>query len=444
MKRNSRASIRDKVAKQIEEMKEPKPIPKDVRTGREQMQSILAPEIVTLPTKEEPEPKPQIVLYLREGVNPAEKNFTKYPNDMHSLMTDRLTEYESLLYVKLWRESWGYGKNYCRIGYSVLLNETSLRSKSTVTRAVAGLREKRFIILALDDSNHPKTTQAGSIYRVLTPFEILDDKTEEGIVLESILTTGVLCVSILKEDTHGNPHEHNNDKGVVTKSIASVGIPTENSSQTDYTGIPTESIVTENTPVESDRHSIGGCIQTEYTQGEYTFKEDSLKDSLSEDPVKLFYTGIGQKRVSKVRREKGESILQDLQKEGFSPEEIRFAVEWTLKPGNTKEKVHDFSIVSHTIGQALSAKEAGQQAADAARKEEAGFRAAEEERKRLEGEIEDLRSKLSEAELADLRKQAEAEIAKTDGIKKEFINEPLIVAKENEILRRNNQLKGNA
>lgn len=43
---------------------------------------------------------------------------------------------------------------------------------------------------------------------------------------------------------------------------------------------------------------------------------------------------------------------------------------------------------------------------------------------------------MNEAELADLRKRAEKEIAQTDGIKKEFINEPLIVAKENEMLRR--------
>ncbi len=43
---------------------------------------------------------------------------------------------------------------------------------------------------------------------------------------------------------------------------------------------------------------------------------------------------------------------------------------------------------------------------------------------------------MNEAELADLRKRAEKEIAQTDGMKKEFINEPLIIAKENEILRR--------
>ncbi len=410
MKRNSRASIRNKVAKQIQEMEEPKPIPKDTRTGREQMQSILAPEIVTLPIKKEskPEPKPQVVLYLREGVNPAEKNFTKYPNDMHSLMTDRLTEYESLLYVKLWRESWGYGKNYCRIGYSVLLKETSLRSKSTVTRAVAGLREKRFIVLALDKSDHSKTTQEGSIYRVFAPVEILDGKTEEDIVLESIPTEGVLCVSILNE-----------------------GILTGNSSQTDYTGIFPQSIVTESIPTESDKHSPGGCSQTEYTQGEYTSKEDSLKDSLSPDLIELFYTGLGQEKIAKAVRERGISVLQELREGNFSEEEVRYAIEWTLKPGNTTEKIRDLSILHHTIGQALAARFVEELAADAAQKEEAGVRAAEEERKRLEGEIEKKLAEMDPGQLAELENQAREEMS---GINEEFITEMSIRGKMKELL----------
>ena len=86
MKRRSRESIRDKVSRQLQDMEQPPIPPKDTRTGREQMQSILAPEIVTLPIKEvKPEAEPQIILYLREGVNPAEKNFTKYPNDLQAM-----------------------------------------------------------------------------------------------------------------------------------------------------------------------------------------------------------------------------------------------------------------------------------------------------------------------------------------------------------------------
>jgi len=38
----------------------------------------------------------------------------------------------------------------------------------------------------------------------------------------------------------------------------------------------------------------------------------------------------------------------------FKPEDIQFAVEWTLK--NAKEELYDFSIIKHTIGQAIVAK----------------------------------------------------------------------------------------
>ena len=96
-------------------------------------------------------------------------------------------------------------------------------------------------------------------------------------------------------------------------------------------------------------------------------------------------------------------------------------------------------ILKHTIGEAISSKVAEQESADAAQENADTKRTEEEERKRLEDEVEEMRSKMTEADLVDLREQAEGEIAQTDGIKKEFINEPLVVAKENEILRRNNQ-----
>lgn len=57
-------------------------------------------------------------------------------------------------------------------------------------------------------------------------------------------------------------------------------------------------------------------------------------------------------------------------------------------------------------------------------------------RRRLEGEIQKIRAGMSEAQLDDLREQAMEEIRNTDGVKEQFINEPLIQAKENEILRR--------
>lgn len=214
MSQSSRKSIKDKIARQIQDMKTPVPIDSDRRTGRQQLQSILAPDVVGIPTQEEleVETKPKVVLYLREGLKGATKNWTKYPNDIHDLCTERLNEYETVIYYKLWRESWGYGRNYCRIGYNKILKETPLRSLPTVRRSVIGLREKQFIIMALDDNNEPNITRAGTLYRTCTPFELISGQTEEGIAFEDIPATGVICETIVEGNTvSGNIVTENSD-----------------------------------------------------------------------------------------------------------------------------------------------------------------------------------------------------------------------------------------
>ena len=439
MKRRSKEAIRSKVAEQIKEMQHSESTPTDTRTGREQLQSVLAPDIITLPAREghKPESKPGIVLYLRDGVNPADKNFTKYPNEMHGLMTERLTEYESLLYIKFWRESWGYGKNYCRIGYSALLRETALRSKSTVTRAVVGLREKRFIVLALDEASSPKTTQIGTIYRVFAPCEILDGKTEEGIVLQSIPTAGILCRTMPNKKLPEEAYKQGHNTGISKESIPRQRILTEKSGQSDDTVVVSQGVVTKNTPANSGHYRVDRYTQREYTQREGTFKEDNLKDSLSPRVIiSGFYNKIGQTKTSKEKRERAEIDFKELQKDGFDPEDIQFAVEWTVE--NAKEQPYDFSIIKHTIGQAMAAKK---------RTEGEKGKQLEEERLALENQVEEerqaeeqkkmkaLKEALDPEDKAKLRERALKEIRNMEGIREAFINDILISTKENEILK---------
>ena len=439
MKSKQRQEIADLAARRFDRMREKRQEQAQQRTGHENLKLILGLGNEAAEPKLEPPPetRPKIVLYLREGINPAKKNFTKYPNAIHDLMADGLTEFENILYIKLWRESWGRGKNHCRISYSTLLEKTSLRSLSTVRRSIAGLKDKRFIILVLDEEDEPDKNKQGTLYRVSTPDELVSGRTEEGVLLDHLPTEGVFCVNIVTENTVAGDDKTGNKRTMFSGNMVTGNTGQTEHGQTEHSSMFSQNMVTENIDAQSTENSaFTEGVLTEHGQTEHTFKEDSFKDSLSPDPVKLFYTGIGQQRISKAKRERGDSVLQELQKEGFSPKDIQFAIEWTLKPGNTKETVHDFSIIPHTIGQALATRDADKVAAESARKKAARAKATEEERKRLEGEIEDLRSKLSKTELTDLRKRAEKEIAQTDGIKKEFINKPLIVAKENEILRR--------
>ena len=114
-------------------------------------------------------------------------------------------------------------------------------------------------------------------------------------------------------------------------------------------------------------------------------------------------------------------------------EEIAFAAEWI--PKNSTEKIRTFGILPSIMGQAMRAKKA----TGKVRKEEARVSAAEEERRRLEGEIQEMRSRMSEDELNELRERADKEIRESGEYKEQFITDMLITAKENEILQREKQ-----
>lgn len=172
--------------------------------------------------------------------------------------------------------------------------------------------------------------------------------------------------------------------------------------------------------------------------GGVIINRDQNKRSLSSNNIiSGFYRGIGQKRISKRKRERGKIALEKLRKEGFSAEDIAFAVGWTL--GNAKEEPYDFSIIEHTIGQAIAARE----------KEEAEWREmqererkAQEERERIEreekehDEIEAYKEGLDPDQREELREKAVAEIRDSGDYKEQFITEVLIEIKENEILNR--------
>ena len=180
-------------------------------------------------------------------------------------------------------------------------------------------------------------------------------------------------------------------------------------------------------------------IEEDHPQIEDThpFKEEKTITLSVDKIVSMFYKGIGQKRISKQKRERGNRLLKKLRKEGFRLEDIAFAVEWTLE--NAKQEPYDISIIEHTIGQAAAAREKTE---SQRRVIEESDKAAEEERAdrdREEKEREEMESYKSELDTADreaLREEAEAELVASGEYKPQFISDLLIGIKENEILRK--------
>jgi len=162
------------------------------------------------------------------------------------------------------------------------------------------------------------------------------------------------------------------------------------------------------------------------------------KNSLSGNTIiSGFYKGIGQTKISKVKRERASKIFRKLRSDGFDLEDIAFAVDWTIE--NAKEELYDFAIIEHTIGQAIAASDKqelerkGMEEREKAKAEEELEREAEE---REREKIEEYKANLSPENRAALRERAEAEISAAGIYKPGFISEPLISAKENELVRK--------
>jgi hypothetical protein len=148
-----------------------------------------------------------------------------------------------------------------------------------------------------------------------------------------------------------------------------------------------------------------------------------------------FYRLIGQNRISKKKRERALDVGKKLRRDGFSLEDIAFAVEWTVE--NAKEEPYDFAIIEHTIGQALAARdkiEAERTAIEERDKavEEERLRRETEERERQE--LETYKVSLSPEERDKLREEARAALGK-DGLSANMMTEFLVNIKENQLLR---------
>jgi len=226
------------------------------------------------------------------------------------------------------------------------------------------------------------------------------------------------------------------DTGILPNSILNNSILSK-----DPAGSTSDSILGNSTPDKKphEKQDNDGVLRNSILRKEQIKdnNKDSLKDTLSPRAIiSGFYSKIGQTKISREKRERAEKSIKELIKDGFSLEDIHCAVDWTLK--NSKEDPYDFSIVKHTIGQAMAAKkktEAEETKRIEAERIAAQERAEEEMREREMAKIAVFKESLSAEERTKLRERAEAEIRDSGQFKEEFITDYLIEIKENEIIR---------
>jgi len=302
-----------------------------------------------------------------------------------SLLNRLQTPLEQSIYNRLYRLSVGWRRNYCRVSSKVLLTACNIKDRRTLNAGLDGLIRKGHI-QAINRNNQ------GVLYRIFFPREILGNDSNTHIEMIPV-TKSVKIEDIDIEDTKTVDSTNNEDS-------------TKNEDSTE-------------SPPFKDIY------------------KDNIKDTLSPRAIiSGFYNKIGQTKISKEKRERAEMDFKELLKDSFGPEDIQFAVEWTV--GNAKEKLYDFSIIKHTIGQAMAVKKKTE-AEEAKRMEAeriaAQQRAEEELREREAAKIEAFKESLGAEERAKLRERAEAEIRNSEQYKEEFITGYLIEAMENDLIR---------
>jgi len=356
---------------------------------------------------------------IPEGKVDIRSNYHKFDNDISDVLARHQTPTEQVIYHRLYRLSYGYKRNTCRVGMGALAKACNIGSSSkTVKRAIEGLLAKGHIAVVEDHQNNKK----GAIYRVFLPREI------PGIESRTVVKSTTV------ESTTADP--------TTVKSTTVESTVVENTTATVV-----DSTVVENTTVGSKPTDQGsGATVVDSTVVDFTTNKDIFKDiknTLSPRAIITgFYKRTGHARITKHKRERAEKNFKELLKDGFSPEDIEFAVEWTLE--NAKEELYDFSIIKHTIGQAMAAKEEDEERKARKREEErmAAERQAEEHRREEEkARIGIYKGGLSPEQRAELRNRAAAEIRNSGQFKEEFITDYLIEAKENELIRKQIETK---
>jgi len=320
-------------------------------------------------------------------------NFYKSDIDVDDVLLPRLDVYEQSVYRRLYRLSWGFNKNWCRVGYGALMGSCNI-TKNKISEVLKKLESDGWI------SNEGFDRSKGTNYRIYLP-------SEKGV--ESKTKTGKVS-----------------SKGVIQYGIPQQCIPQGITPDMIQQGIPQR--ITPSEPLKTNDSE--GVIQYGIPQ-QGTIIDRSYYIDLSLDHlITLFYNSIGQERISKKKRESALATAKELQEGGFKAEDIEYAIKWTIK--NAKEKPYDFAILNHTIGQAMADKKKEQKRVEIKQEIVA-------ERESLEQEADAMRERkgyMPENERRQLREQALNEIKADRNIKADFITEPLIESKENEILKR--------
>jgi hypothetical protein len=204
-------------------------------------------------------------------------------------------------YLWLFRYAYGFNRNHCRVSRPALMRVTGL-SKRGLDLSLAELERLGWI------GTVEVSYRQGTLYQVYLPHERSED-------LSSSLPGSRLPGSSLSPS-----HKR--------ESINNINSLSDN-------GLGSRQL-----------------LSRELTNGPHP--SEQLPDLRLEQLLDKFYAGLKQRRISSMKRDRGLAVLARLLWDGYTIDEIAYAIDWTMA---SISGLHSIGILPEVMGQALAARE---------------------------------------------------------------------------------------
>jgi hypothetical protein len=331
--------------------------------------------------------------------------FFSFFNEMVDSLLPTLDPNEQVLYIRLFRLSYGFNRNYCTVSQPLLIERTGF-SRNTIRTSLQSLVQKGWIRIA-EAGNRVSTT-----YRVILPRETKIESPSDRAISDGQKLTVTMRRSgndgqEMSRKIRGSANNPPEGQNSALQNLTLTKRPAERVENTDTSTRGSDFEGQELPPLLKafTHNSLTLQIRERGSCAEGQNLPLSFLTLSARELVDKFYSRLGQ-RPSKAKREKSVEECLSLLLEGFTVEEVDYAIDWLVQqhPGTGS-----FARLSHFIDQAVKDREAKQQARVLEQQQDYEAERQRAERQRLEEErqqIEEMKASLPRGTLEELYQEA--------------------------------------
>jgi hypothetical protein len=313
--------------------------------------------------------------------------FFSFFNEMVDDLLPTLDPNEQVLYIRLFRLSYGFNRNYCTVSQSLLIERTGF-SRNTVRTGLQSLAQKGWVRVA-DAGNRVSTT-----YLVVLPSDKIIRSQNSGA------NPDPQNLTVIERPSYDEGHNvSRNIRGSESTPLGGQNSDLQNLTLNKRPPERIEESTTYTRGPNFEGQELPPLLKT-FTHHSLTLHRRERGSNAegqgmtltslilsARELVDKFYSRLGQ-RPSKVKREKSLEECLNLLLEGFTVEEVDYTITWLIQHHPT---TGSFARLSHFIDQAIKewqteqrTQEADAEQSHAAEQQRAEHQRMEEERQQIE------------------------------------------------------------